>query len=97
MVAHFLEGCPLAFLRPAAGGCASLPSPKPGKGPRCPEGGVALSLAPSLFFSSSHPPRGKPYGRVFRVRAKGRSRTGPGDSPAALMCLVGGPSCELAA
>lgn len=54
-----------------------------------------LFLAPgSLSFLSSSSP-GKPYGGVFRVRAKSQRGFGPGDSPAALMCNVGGLFREL--
>ena len=36
-----------------------------------------------------------PYGGVFRVEAKSQHGSDPGDSPAALMCSVGGLFYEL--
>ena len=41
---------------------------------------VGLFLAPGFSPSSSRPPRGRPRGGLFRGRAKGQSRAGPGDS-----------------
>lgn len=61
---------------------------------QAPRSSMTLSCPGSLSFLSSSSP-GKPYGGVFRVRAKSQRGSGPGDSPAALMCSVGGLFCEL--